>query len=162
MTDLAFNVGSDFSRYYQRIGRQIHELLAPLSTEQIWGRPFPYGNSIGHLLLHVTGNLSYYIGAQVAQNGYVRNRDLEFTDVTRKPKDELLKAFDETLLMVQATIALQSSADWSAPYTAKGEEDAGDRFTIFLRCAAHAYHHVGQIIYLRKEIERQSSKATGV
>ena len=77
MTDLAFNVGSDFSRYYQRIGRQIHELLAPLSTEQIWGRPFPYGNSIGHLLLHVTGNLSYYIGAQIAQNGYIRNRDLE-------------------------------------------------------------------------------------
>src|SRR5438105_15917092 len=110
MTALSFTVASAFENHYETIRGKIHELVAPLSTEQIWSRPFPYGNSIGHLLLHVTGNLSYYIGAQVAQNGYIRNRDLEFTDATRKSKDDLLKAFDETLLMVQATIALQLSS----------------------------------------------------
>ena len=33
-----------------------------------------------------------------------------------------------------------------------GEEDAKDRFTMFLRCAAHADHHAGQMIYLCKQL----------
>ncbi len=159
MTDLAFNIGLNFSRYYQKIADETHELVHPLSDEQIWSKPYPYGNSIGHLLLHVTGNLSYYIGTEIAQTGYVRNRPLEFTDQRRTPKAVLLKNFDECLVMVQATLAKQEVNDWGTPYIAKGEEDAGDRFTIFLRCAAHAYHHIGQIIYLTEEIKRQSAKA---
>jgi uncharacterized damage-inducible protein DinB len=161
MTDLAFNVGLNFSRYYQKIAEEIHELVDPLSHEQIWSKPYAYGNSIGHLLLHITGNLSYYIGAQIAQTGYVRNRELEFTSTEQTSKENLLKSFDDCMVMVQATLASQSPADWGAPYTAKGEEDAGDRFTIFLRCAAHAYHHAGQFIYLCEELKRQPAKAQG-
>ena len=161
MTDLAFNLGMNFSRYYQSVADKIRALVAPLSEEQIWSRPYPYGNSIGHLLLHITGNLNYYIGAQIAGSGYIRNRDLEFTDPTRKSKDDLLKAFDGVMVIVQDTIARQSPEDWSAPYTAKGLEDAQNRFTVFLRCAAHMDHHIGQMMYLRKEIERQSAQAKG-
>lgn len=161
MTDLAFNIGMSLSRYYQSRSEKIHGLLAPLSEEQIWSRPFPFGNSIGHLLLHLTGNLSYYIGAQIAGSGYVRNRDVEFTDQACKAKEQLLKAFEDAMVMVQDTIAHQTAADWSAPYTAKGLEDAGDRFTVFLRCAAHIDHHLGQIMYLCKEMERQAAKALG-
>jgi hypothetical protein len=36
--------------------------------------------SAGHLPLHLTGNLNYYIGAQIAATGYVRDRDREFTE----------------------------------------------------------------------------------
>jgi hypothetical protein len=50
---------------------------------------------------------------------------------------------------------VQAGQDWSATYTAKGFEDCGDRFTAFLRRAAHLSHHTGQIIYLCKELERQ-------
>ena len=79
MTDLSFNIGMNFSRYYQEIAEKVRVLLAPLSDEHVWKKPYPYGNSIGHLLLHVTGNLNYYIGAEIANTGYVRNRELEFT-----------------------------------------------------------------------------------
>ena len=58
-------VGSSLSDYYRMIQAQVHELTAPLSSEQLWVRPYPYGNSIGNLILHLTGNLSYYIGAQI-------------------------------------------------------------------------------------------------
>jgi len=163
MTDLAFNIGMNFSRYYQSLAEKIHALVAPLSDDQIWGRPYPYGNSIGHLLLHLTGNLNYYIGAQIADTGYVRNRDLEFTSQERQPKENLLRALDATMVINQDTLAKQSGADWSASYTAKGLEDAGNRFTVFLRCASHVDHHLGQMIYLRKEIERgqESLRANG-
>ena len=34
-----------------------------VAEEQLWTKPFPFGNSIGHLVLHLTGNLNHYIGA---------------------------------------------------------------------------------------------------
>ena len=159
MTDLAFGIGMNLSRYYQSRAEKVHALVAPLSDDQVWSRPYPYGNSIGHLLLHLTGNLSYYIGTQIANTGYVRNRDLEFTDPARMSKDALLAAFDSAMVTVQDAIARQSPADWTSAYTAQREEDAGDRFTIFLRCAAHIDHHLGQMIYLVKEMERQADRA---
>jgi len=151
-------VAAGLTNYYEMVRHKIHHLVAPLSTEQLWVRPYAYGNSIGNLLLHLTGNLSYYIGAQIAQTEYIRHRDLEFTD-SGKSKEELLKNFDRTIDMVVATIQKQSAEDWSAPYFAEREPEAKDRFTIFLRCAGHAYHHVGQIIYLQKELALDQAKS---
>lgn len=148
-------IARDLSQYYQERADAIHKLVAPITTNQLWTRPYPYGNSIGHLLLHLTGNLSYYIGTQIAGTGYVRNRPLEFSDDARHPKEDVLKRFDAAVAMVRATLDKQSAEDWSAPYTAKGMEQAGSRFYAFVNCAAHLGHHTGQIIYLCKELDRQ-------
>jgi len=156
--DLERTVSSEMSAYYRSIAQKLHDWVEPLSTREIWQKPYPYGNSIGHLLLHLTGNLNYYIGARIANTGYVRNRDLEFTDPDPKPKEELLKKFDAAVEMVVATIGKQTAADWSAPYSAERSE-AKDRFMIVLNCAGHLFHHVGQIIYLSKEITRQRAAA---
>jgi uncharacterized damage-inducible protein DinB len=154
--ELNASIAADFTRYYEEAAKKVHALVEPLTDAQIWTRPYPYGNSIGHLLLHLTGNLSYYIAGEIGGSGYVRNRQLEFTDTSRAPKAVLLKMFDGTLAMVVAVLQKQSEQDWAAAYTAKGFEDCGDRFTAFLRCAAHLSHHTGQIIYLCKELERKS------
>jgi uncharacterized damage-inducible protein DinB len=156
--DLEQTVSSEMSAYYRSIAQKLHQWVEPLSTREIWQKPYPYGNSIGHLLLHLTGNLSYYIGARIANTGYVRNRDLEFSDPSPKPKEELLKNFDAAVEMVVATISRQTAADWSALYSAE-RSDAKDRFMIVLNCAGHLFHHVGQIIYLSKEIVRQRAAA---
>ena len=84
--------------------QKIRALVEPLTDEQIWTRPYPYGNSIGHLLLHLTGNLSYYIAGEIGGSGYVRNRPLGFTDTSQAPKAVLLKIFERTIEMVAAVI----------------------------------------------------------
>jgi uncharacterized damage-inducible protein DinB len=134
------------------VQEKVHELVKPLSSEQLWQRPFPYGNSIGNLILHLTGNLNYYIGAQIAGTGYVRHRDLEFND-SGKAKVELLKALDDAIQITVATIEKQTDQDWSALYHAE-RADGSTRFAQILACAGHAYHHIGQIIYLQKELLR--------
>ncbi|HEX8815126.1 MAG TPA: DinB family protein [Terriglobales bacterium] len=147
-------IQSSFAEYFQgRVRTRVHELLEPLSNEQIWHRPFPYGNSIGNLILHLTGNLNYYLGAQIAGTGYTRHRDLEFTD-HGKPKHELLKDFDQAIATAVSTVSSQSDSDWSTPFHAEGR-DGSTRFEQVLACAGHAYHHVGQIIYLQKELLRE-------
>jgi hypothetical protein len=143
-------VRSGLRGQFQSIQRRVHELLQPLSTEQLWVRPYAYGNSIGHLMLHLTGNLNYYIGARMADSGYVRHRDEEFTGPD-KPKQQVLAEFDAAIEMVVATIGKQSDADWSAAYSAVRTQMA-DRFSMILNCAGHADHHLGQILYLQREL----------
>jgi uncharacterized damage-inducible protein DinB len=152
MTALSAGVAEGLAGYYEYIAKQLHKWADPLSPEQFWRKPYDYGNSAGHLVLHLTGNLNYYIGARLAGTGYVRNRDLEFSEPSRPPKDEVLAAFDRAITMVTSAIRNQSEEDWTRPYSAEREPEARDRFSILLRCAGHAYHHVGQIIYLCREL----------
>jgi hypothetical protein len=142
-------IGNGFAKRYEELGGRVHELADPLSEEQFWTKPFAFGNSFGHLVLHLTGNLNYYIGAQIAGTGYVRDRDLEFTESLRPRKAEVMQRFGEALSMVVQTARVQNEDDWSRTYTAKREEDAENRFNILLRCATHLHLHIGQMIYLQ-------------
>jgi hypothetical protein len=81
--ELVSAIHTSLAEYFRmRVQERVHELLEPLSSKQVWQRPFPYGNSIGNLILHLTGNLNYYIGAQIAGTGYIRHRDLEFSELS--------------------------------------------------------------------------------
>src|SRR5258708_17413223 len=119
MTDLHSTLSSVLADRYTSNAKRIHELAAPLTETQFWQKPFPYGNTFGHLVLHLTGNLNYYIGAQIAKTGYVRDRPREFNDPNPPPKEEALKRLDNTVAMVVETIRAQSSDDWSAAYSAE-------------------------------------------
>jgi uncharacterized damage-inducible protein DinB len=156
MPDLAQTIREDLAAYYEMVRESVHKWVGPLTTDEIWRKPFAHGNSVGHLLLHLTGNLNYYIGARVAGTGYLRDREREFREPQPKPKEELLAAFDRTLDMVVATIREQTEADWLKEYSAEREPEAKERFNIFLRSAGHAYHHVGQIVYLARELGSRS------
>ena len=140
-------------RFTANAGR-IHELAAPLSETHFWHKPFPFGNSFGHLTLHLTGNLKYYIGAQMANTGYVRDRPREFSETSRLPKAEVLKPLNEAVAMVAKTIRAQTEDDWSKAYTAANETSVKSRFHMMLRCISHFDHHVGQMQYLNFELTR--------
>jgi len=154
MPELAPLVTSTLAAYYEGTRDKLHKWVDPLTTEQIWRKPHDYGNSIGHLILHLTGNLNHYIGARIANTGYVRNRPLEFSDASKPKKEQVLANFDRTIDMVMNTIRSQSADDLLAPYSDPTEPVSKTRFATFFRMAAHAYHHVGQVIYLSKEATR--------
>ena len=152
MAELKGTLTSALTTRYVKLAGMVRELAAPLSDEQFWTKPFPFGNSFGHLVLHLTGNLNYYIGAQIAGTGYMRDRPREFSENTRPSKQEVLKKFDEAVEMVVGTVRAQSADDWSKQYSAAGA-DAKTRFEMVLQCATHLHHHVGQIMYLTFELK---------
>ena len=159
MPDLSSTIASDLASSYEYISAHTHKWVDPLTEDQFWRNPYTYGNSAGHLILHMTGNLNYYIGARVVESGYIRNRDREFAETEKPDKAKVLQAFDQTISMVVATIRKQKAEDWLAPYSGEREPEAAERFMIFLRCAGHAYHHVGQLIFLNKELTKESKPA---
>ena len=153
MADLKETIAKDLAARYTKLAGVVRDLAAPLREEQFWGKPFAFGNSFGHLVLHLTGNLNYYIGAQIAATGYVRDRPREFSEASRPAKNEVLNKFDEAIDMVVRTIRAQSAEDWSKEYSAKGAE-AKDRFEMLLQCATHLHHHIGQMMYISFELKR--------
>ena len=159
MPDLRATVSTVLTNHYTKNAARVRELAAPLTAAQFWQKPFPFGNSFGHLVLHLTGNLSYYIGAQIANTGYVRDRPREFADPNPPSKDEALKLFDGAIAMVLRTIGAQSSDDWSAAYTGVGA-NALNRLDTVMQGTAHMQHHIGQMIYLRHEFERHTRIST--
>jgi uncharacterized damage-inducible protein DinB len=153
MADLKETLASSLATRYAKLGGVLRELAAPLSEDQFWTKPFSFGNSFGNLVLHLTGNLSYYIGAQIAGTGYVRDRPREFSEASRPSKEEVLRKFDDAVAMVVRTIQSQSAENWSEAYSGTGA-DAKRRFEMVLQCATHLHHHIGQMMYLVFELKR--------
>jgi len=155
MPDLQSTLSLTLMNRYAANAARVHELAEPITNAHFWQKPFPFGNSFGHLVLHLTGNLNYYIGAQIAQTGYVRDRPREFNDPSPPSKDEALKRFDDAVAMVLKTIRAQSGDDWSAEYSGVST-NAKTRLDMIMQCAAHIQHHIGQMIYLGYEWQRQA------
>lgn len=154
MNDLHSLVANTIGDRFTANAARIRELAAEITDAQFWTKPFPFGNSLGHLVLHLTGNLNYYIGAQIAQTGYVRDRPREFTEASVPSKEDSLEQLDATVAMVTDAIRHQSSLDWARAYTAVGTNCA-NRLDIVMQCAAHMQHHIGQMIYLMYELKRR-------
>ncbi len=159
MPELAETFASALAKRYTANAARVRELAVPLTNAQFWQKPFSFGNSFGHLVLHLTGNLNYYIGTQIARTGYVRDRPREFNDPSPPSKDEALKRFDDAVDMVLKTIRGQSAEDWSAEYSGVGS-DAKNRLDIVFICAAHMQHHIGQMIYLGYEWQRKAESGS--
>ncbi len=79
--------------------------------EQLWTKPFPFGNSIGHLVLHLTGNLNHYIGALIARFGLrPRSRARVHRPDSGYPREELLARFHQAVDMVVKTLEAQDES----------------------------------------------------
>ncbi len=157
MKDLHSTLSSVLVECFTSNAARIHELAAGIPEQHFWKKPYVYGNSFGHLVLHLTGNLNYYIGAQIARTGYIRDRPKEFNDPNPPSKQESLRHLDDAIAMVTRTLHSQTADDWAAPYSAVGSACA-NRLAMIFQCAAHMQHHIGQMIYLNAEWNRIDSK----
>jgi hypothetical protein len=144
---LADVVQNDMAAYFEHLAARIERLVGLLSQEELWSRPFDFGNSVGRIVVHLTGSLNHFIGAKVVGSGYVRDRAAEFSDSSRPSADELLREFRSTIEMVVRTILSQGESGLTTPVTDCGDP-VRDRFGLFLVCTAHVGNHVGQIVYL--------------
>jgi uncharacterized damage-inducible protein DinB len=145
-TELARNTAAEFARYFRHMAARVERAARSVGEEQLWIKPFPFGNSIGHLVVHLTGNLNHYVGALIAGTGYVRNREYEFIDPARYPRDELFGRFQQAIDMVVATLEAQDDSAFLTPIVAQSPIQT--RLGLFLVCAAHMNNHIGQMSYL--------------
>ena len=155
-SELASLTAAEFGRYFRHLASRVERAVRSVGEEQLWTKPFPFGNSIGHLVLHLTGNLNHYIGALVAGTDYLRHREQEFTDPVRHPTEELLANFHRAVDLVVQTIESQDAAALATPVA--DQPPIQTRLGLFLVCAAHMNNHIGQMSYLVQALESSTQE----
>ncbi|SIO00825.1 Protein of unknown function [Singulisphaera sp. GP187] len=143
---LATVVDDELIRYFRHLASRVERAVRSLPREKTWVNPFPFGNSVGHLILHLTGNLNHFIGSTVAGTGYVRDRPQEFNDAQHAPAEVILARFHEAVEMTVNTIQVQDARGLMTPLTAPMPVET--RFGLFFICIAHVNNHIGQMSYL--------------
>ena len=142
------------SRITKILPTQIRSCLADLNDEQLWWRPNDESNSVGNLVLHVSGSTRHYLSRSIGHLNYERDRPAEFSERGPVPKDQLLAIFDETI--DQAVSVLDSFE--TSRFTDPTEEPNyyGTVFEQMLGIAIHLATHTGQIVYATKLLKEGS------
>ncbi len=84
---------------------RIRHCEGQLSDEQLWNRHGENFNSIGNLLLHLTGNIRERMLSVVGGQSYQRDRAAEFAERGPLPRDQVLKPFNETMSRTDELLA---------------------------------------------------------
>ena len=120
--------------------------------KELWSTAGSVKNSAGNLALHLVGNLKTYIGKNLGNVSYVRNRDAEF-NLKNVPKELLVQQIEETKEAVLSSLGKMNSEDLKSLYPENlfGYEMTNGFFLLHL--AAHLSYHLGQINYIRRVLE---------
>ena len=133
---------------------QIRACVEELSEDQLWWRPNEQTNSVGNLVLHLSGSMRHYLSRGVGGIEYQRDRPSEFADRGSMSKEQLLATFDETI--GQAAQTLQSF-DTSRFLDATDEQNyVPTVFDAIFNISIHLATHAGQIIYITKMLKEGS------
>src|SRR4051812_9432669 len=88
---------------------QIRSVLDSATEEQLWWRPNEKSNSIGNLILHVSGSLDHFLNRGIGGIPYDRDRDGEFAARGPLSKAQLLERLDGMVGRAETTLAGLSS-----------------------------------------------------
>lgn len=133
---------------------QIRTCVEELTEEQLWWRPNEQANSVGNLVLHLSGSMRHYLSRGVGGIEYQRDRPAEFAERGPITKEQLLATFDETIS--QATRVLDAF-DTSRFMTATDEQNyVPTVFDLIFNIAIHVATHTGQIVYITKMLKEGS------
>ncbi|HJQ39706.1 MAG TPA: DinB family protein [Thermoanaerobaculia bacterium] len=130
---------------------QVRTALEPLTDEQLWWRPNESSNSIGNLVLHLSGSLDYYLNRNLGGLDFVRDRAAEFNERQPIPKAELLARFDTMVANAERTFDQLTVERIAGPSPEPTMHTIA--FEDLLNVAMHLANHAGQIVWIAKSID---------
>lgn len=134
-------VAAIFDRDLRTLSREVE---AYPDERQLWQVVPATPNLGGTLVLHLVGNVRFFIGAKLGGTGYVRDRAAEFArrDVPRK---ELLEQIEAARAELAGAFAILDDDDLPArfPEVIAGVHVATDEYLLHL--LTHFAYHLGQL-----------------
>src|SRR5688500_877531 len=122
---------------------KIERCLEKLTDEQVWWRPNAESNSIGNLLLHLSGNARQWIVCGLGEEADDRVRQTEFDERRTIPRDELLSKLRGTVTAVDETLAGFDSRRLLDSFKIQGTESTA--LAAIFHVTEHFSMHTGQI-----------------
>ena len=135
-----------FKRDLERLSDEIKQYP---NDESLWSLEDGINNSGGNLCLHLCGNLRHFIGKNIGEDGYVRNREREFT-AKGLTKDELLLEIEEAKKVVSEIVAQLNDEALASSYPENVPIPDTTVRHVLIHLYAHLSYHLGQINYHRR------------
>jgi len=139
-------ITSQYQKYLDNLKKEIAQYQ---NDSDLWKLTGDLKNTPGNLALHLCGNLKHNIGSVIGKNGYVRNRDLEFSKKNIS-KQDLLAEIESTTVIVIPILEDLTGERLAEEFP---EASHGENQTVYdalIRLALHLGYHVGQINYHRR------------
>lgn len=130
---------------------KIRLCVEQLTDEQIWWRANEDSNSIGNLLLHLSGNARQWIISGIGRAADTRQRHTEFDERELLPRQELLTSLTATVNEADAVLASLDEQQLSATHHIQGYDVTG-LYAVY-HVVEHFSMHTGQIILLTKAMK---------
>lgn len=127
---------------------RIHSCLDVLDEDLIWYTPNENVNSIGNLVLHLSGNIQQYINSTLGDDQDLRKRELEFSAFKSHRIDDLRDLITTTINKSQVTVAKMEEKDFLFEYEVQCFKETG--LSILIHVIEHTSYHTGQITQMTK------------
>lgn len=150
--DLTHSVTDALIAELEELRDAVKQAVVGLNDDQLWRKPLEPGNSVGHLLLHLTGNLNTFVGAQLGRTGYVRDREREFTEANPPARTVLLAGLDDAVATFRRVVTGLSVEDLTKPHP---EARLGPVLQGLIHIVAHFALHRGQITYVVRLVRQR-------
>ncbi|MGB5369165.1 MAG: DinB family protein, partial [Flavobacteriaceae bacterium] len=128
------------------------EIDAYRSESNLWVVDKDITNCAGNLCLHLVGNLNAYIGATLGGSGYIRQRELEFSE-KNVPKTELLRRIKETAAILDKTLKKLKEEDMNKEFPLIVFKEKMTTGFFLIHLSTHLTYHLGQINYHRRLLD---------
>jgi len=119
------------------------------NDEDLWKIDAQIPNSGGNLCLHLIGNLRHFIGANLADTSFVRDRDAEFS-TKNISRSELSAEIEKCIATVVSGLQNLSDKDFTADYPENYREKTVKTGWMLTHLLTHLSYHLGQINYHRR------------
>ena len=131
---------------------RIKEAVELLDDLEVWLRESDASNSVGNLLLHLSGNVRQHIVAGVGQRHEDhRDRPAEFSAVGGLTKAELLERLETTVLEAADVLESLNPSALATQRMIQNKEVL--LFDDIYHVVEHFGYHTGQIIYIVKAMK---------
>jgi uncharacterized damage-inducible protein DinB len=129
----------------------INDYTEILSESEFWTKPLEPGNSVGHLVLHLTGNLNHFVGTQLGGSGYLRDREREFAESNPPSKAKALADLDAAVATFRRVVENLTEEQMLAPHP---EARFGPVFKALVHLLSHFALHRGQMSYIVRMVKK--------
>lgn len=139
------------------LNKVITELNAFGDAQNMWVVEGTINNSAGNLALHISGAVSHFIGAVLGKNGYVREREKEFT-LKNVPRDEVIAKVRDAISIVTTVLPLIKEDQLDQPFPERIGDQTFSIGLFLIRLVGHVNYHLGQINYHRRIIHKENAR----
>ena len=138
------------SRYYlcTEYPVKIRAAVEALPADRLWWRPNERVNSVGNLLLHLSGNVRQWIVSGVGGQPDVRKRNMEFAARDGATAADMLDGLDATIREADAVLRGVLPSELLARRSIQGRDTTV--MEALYHVVEHFAGHTGQIIWIAK------------